>query len=174
MTDIDALYGKLKRDAERRGYRLNPDEAFVKALIEGLLANGARYGYESCPCRLAAGKRTSIWTLSVLVTTGIRTSINTVPAIAACTSRKRSSKESSHWAQYPRAGALRRCAPRLTAPRSRASTLTPYGDARCAAISVQGTLLRTSALSATWARSASSALADAGHTNLNILKTIYF
>jgi len=57
MTDIDALYGKLKRDAERRGYRLNPDEAFVKALIEGLLANGARYGYESCPCRLAAGKR---------------------------------------------------------------------------------------------------------------------
>ncbi len=44
MADIQALYDKLKREAERRGYRLNPDETFVKALIEGLVANAARYG----------------------------------------------------------------------------------------------------------------------------------
>lgn len=57
MTDVQALYEKLKREAERRGYRLNPDEAFVKSLIEGLATNAARYGYESCPCRLASGKK---------------------------------------------------------------------------------------------------------------------
>ncbi len=57
MSDLEAQYEKLKKDAERHGYRLNPDEAFVKSLIEGLLANGVRYGYESCPCRLAAGKK---------------------------------------------------------------------------------------------------------------------
>jgi ferredoxin-thioredoxin reductase catalytic subunit/rubredoxin len=57
MSDVDALYEKLKREAERRGYRLNPDEAFVKSLIEGLATNGARYGYESCPCRLSTGKK---------------------------------------------------------------------------------------------------------------------
>ena len=57
MADVQALYEKLKRETERRGYRLNPDEAFVKSLIEGLATNAARYGYESCPCRLAAGKK---------------------------------------------------------------------------------------------------------------------
>ena len=57
MADVQAPYEKLKRETERRGYRLNPDEVFVKSLIEGLAANAARYGYESCPCRLAAGKK---------------------------------------------------------------------------------------------------------------------
>lgn len=55
--DIQALYEKLKRETERRGYRLNPDEGFVKSLIEGLASNAARYGYESCPCRLSTGKK---------------------------------------------------------------------------------------------------------------------
>ena len=57
MSDVRALYEKLKAESERRGYRLNPDEAFVISLLEGLEANAARYGYESCPCRLASGKR---------------------------------------------------------------------------------------------------------------------
>jgi ferredoxin-thioredoxin reductase catalytic chain len=54
---IDALFRQLVRDAEQGGYRLNPDEAFTKALVRGLLVNKGRYGYTSCPCRLAIGKK---------------------------------------------------------------------------------------------------------------------
>jgi ferredoxin-thioredoxin reductase catalytic subunit len=35
---------------------LNPDEEFLKDLIEGLRHNEELYGYPSCPCRLATGK----------------------------------------------------------------------------------------------------------------------
>lgn len=55
--EVDALYGQLKKDVERKGYRLNPDETFTKSLIEGLLVNDKRYGYESCPCRLGSGEK---------------------------------------------------------------------------------------------------------------------
>jgi ferredoxin-thioredoxin reductase catalytic subunit len=52
---IDAGYRTLKADAEKNGYRLNPDEDFVKNLVRGLLKNEQRYGYRACPCRLASG-----------------------------------------------------------------------------------------------------------------------
>jgi len=51
------LYGRLKSEAEAAGYTLNPDVEFVLDLMEGLLANEARYGYWACPCRLAEGIR---------------------------------------------------------------------------------------------------------------------
>jgi len=54
---IEKTYEKLKKEAEAAGYRLTPDAAFAKELIEGLLANEARYGYRACPCRLASGSR---------------------------------------------------------------------------------------------------------------------
>ncbi|MGA9086753.1 MAG: ferredoxin-thioredoxin reductase catalytic domain-containing protein [Methanoregula sp.] len=54
---IDATYRTLKADAEKNGYRLNPDEDFVKNLVRGLLKNEQRYGYRACPCRLASGKK---------------------------------------------------------------------------------------------------------------------
>ncbi|HUL61889.1 MAG TPA: ferredoxin-thioredoxin reductase catalytic domain-containing protein [Methanocella sp.] len=54
---IEALFRQLTRDAEQGGYRLNPDTAFTKALVRGLLVNKDRYGYMSCPCRLATGKQ---------------------------------------------------------------------------------------------------------------------
>jgi ferredoxin-thioredoxin reductase catalytic subunit len=56
-SEVDSFYERLKKDIERRGYRLNPDMAFTKSLIEGLLVNDRRYGYESCPCRLSSGKK---------------------------------------------------------------------------------------------------------------------
>ncbi|MEI7833067.1 MAG: ferredoxin-thioredoxin reductase catalytic domain-containing protein, partial [bacterium] len=56
-TAIAELYARLLREAEEGGYRLNPDEEFVKELVAGLLANEARYGYVACPCRLASGER---------------------------------------------------------------------------------------------------------------------
>jgi ferredoxin-thioredoxin reductase catalytic subunit len=52
-----ALYARLKRDAEAAGYNLNPDKEFVLALVEGLLTNTDRYGYQACPCRLADGEK---------------------------------------------------------------------------------------------------------------------
>jgi ferredoxin-thioredoxin reductase catalytic chain len=54
---IDRTYEKLKREAEAAGYRLTPDTAFAKELIGGLLTNEERYGYQACPCRLAAGTK---------------------------------------------------------------------------------------------------------------------
>ncbi|MDD5310116.1 MAG: ferredoxin-thioredoxin reductase catalytic domain-containing protein [Deltaproteobacteria bacterium] len=56
-SDERKLYERLKREAEASGYLLNPDTDFVLDLMEGLIANDRRYGYMSCPCRLAAGVR---------------------------------------------------------------------------------------------------------------------
>ena len=59
--EIDKLYQKLRSEAESAGYHLNPDMAMTKELINGLLVNEKRYGYPSCPCRLASGvKNTDI------------------------------------------------------------------------------------------------------------------
>lgn len=52
-----ALYQRLKREGQTAGYLLNPDVEFVLDLMDGLLANEQRYGYWSCPCRLAEGTR---------------------------------------------------------------------------------------------------------------------
>jgi ferredoxin-thioredoxin reductase catalytic subunit/rubredoxin len=51
------LYERLKREASEAGYYLNPDVEFTLDLMEGLVANQERYGYPSCPCRLAEGER---------------------------------------------------------------------------------------------------------------------
>ena len=56
-AELDQLYAKLKREGEAAGYYLNPDVEFTKELVEGLLINEKRYGYESCPCRLASGNK---------------------------------------------------------------------------------------------------------------------
>ena len=57
QAEIDRTYEKYKKEAESGGYHLNPDVGFAKGLIEGLLVNEKRYGYQSCPCRLASGDR---------------------------------------------------------------------------------------------------------------------
>jgi ferredoxin-thioredoxin reductase catalytic chain len=54
---VDKLYEQLKRDAAAGGYNLNPDVAFAKELVRGMLVNQKRYGYWACPCRLASGSR---------------------------------------------------------------------------------------------------------------------
>ena len=55
--EIETAYARYKKDAESSGYNLNPDIEFSKGLIAGLLTNAKRYGYASCPCRLASGKK---------------------------------------------------------------------------------------------------------------------
>ena len=52
---IKELYGKLIPAAARKGYFLNPDEKDAKGLVGSLLEAKEKYGYMSCPCRLAAG-----------------------------------------------------------------------------------------------------------------------
>jgi ferredoxin-thioredoxin reductase catalytic subunit len=56
-VDVGKRYTVLDNDAEAGGYHLNPDVEFTKNLIRGLLKNEQRYGYPSCPCRLASGKK---------------------------------------------------------------------------------------------------------------------
>jgi ferredoxin-thioredoxin reductase catalytic subunit len=57
QQEIDALYDRLNREAEAGGYHFNPDVEFTKELVKGLIVNEKRYGYWSCPCRLASGTK---------------------------------------------------------------------------------------------------------------------
>jgi ferredoxin-thioredoxin reductase catalytic subunit len=51
----ERLHEILSKYAESQGIRLNMDAPFVMDILRGLLTNEARYGYRSCPCRLASG-----------------------------------------------------------------------------------------------------------------------
>lgn len=51
----ERLYEALSRHAGSRGIELNADRDFVMEIMAGLLKNEERYGYRSCPCRLASG-----------------------------------------------------------------------------------------------------------------------
>jgi len=51
----ERLYEILSKYAESKGIQLNNDKEYVLDILEGLLTNESRYGYRSCPCRLATG-----------------------------------------------------------------------------------------------------------------------
>lgn len=53
--DVEKLFDEIHEKIDHRGYYLNPDREFVFELLEGLLTNEGRYGYQACPCRLATG-----------------------------------------------------------------------------------------------------------------------
>lgn len=55
--EVEEAYRRLDREARAGGYHLNPDTAFVKGLVRGLLINERRYGYPACPCRLSLGEK---------------------------------------------------------------------------------------------------------------------
>jgi len=55
--NVDELYQRLKSLQEPKGYFFNKDRERVNDILEGLLTNKERYGYMSCPCRLASGDR---------------------------------------------------------------------------------------------------------------------
>lgn len=56
MTALEKTRQRAEADARTYGYHLNPDPEFLQDLLEGLEKNEERYGYPSCPCRLASGK----------------------------------------------------------------------------------------------------------------------
>ncbi|MBS1112788.1 MAG: rubredoxin [Nitrospirae bacterium] len=51
----ERLFEILGKYAESQGIQLNKDKEYVMEILKGLLTNESRYGYRSCPCRLAAG-----------------------------------------------------------------------------------------------------------------------
>jgi len=55
MISIDDVKRRAQQDAKSRGIRLTPDEKLLQSLLEGLKTNEERYGYPSCPCRMASG-----------------------------------------------------------------------------------------------------------------------
>lgn len=56
MITLENIRQRAESDAKSHGYYLNPDPEFLESLLEGLKQNEERYGYPSCPCRLASGK----------------------------------------------------------------------------------------------------------------------
>lgn len=56
MIMVEQARQRAESDARTNGCYLNPDQNFVRELMEGIVRNEERYGYPSCPCRLASGK----------------------------------------------------------------------------------------------------------------------
>jgi ferredoxin-thioredoxin reductase catalytic chain len=56
LITVEKVRQRAEADARTYGYYLHPDPEFLKDLLEGLKRNEERYGYQSCPCRLASGK----------------------------------------------------------------------------------------------------------------------
>jgi ferredoxin-thioredoxin reductase catalytic subunit len=59
MSEAEKLYEMLRKVQEPKGYYFSQNKERVKELLEALLVNKERYGYMSCPCRLASGNRES-------------------------------------------------------------------------------------------------------------------
>lgn len=54
MTTLDSVRKRAENDAKTNSYYLAPDKDLLQDLLMGLLKNEERYGYPSCPCRLAS------------------------------------------------------------------------------------------------------------------------
>jgi ferredoxin-thioredoxin reductase catalytic chain len=57
MMEMHKLYEMLREAQEKKGCFFNIDKDLVFELLDGLITNKERYGYMSCPCRLAKGER---------------------------------------------------------------------------------------------------------------------
>ncbi|MHA1146304.1 MAG: ferredoxin-thioredoxin reductase catalytic domain-containing protein [Candidatus Helarchaeota archaeon] len=56
MVSIDDFKKLIEQNAKNNGWILNEDDAWLTELIGYLWENKQRYGYPSCPCRLAKGE----------------------------------------------------------------------------------------------------------------------
>lgn len=57
METINGMREYVNKIAEINNWILNKDKETLDDLIKGLVDNKKRYRYQSCPCRLASGKR---------------------------------------------------------------------------------------------------------------------
>ncbi len=55
MKTVEELHDSLRKYAQKTGYTLNPHWNILREILAGLLKNEERYGYRSCPCRMASG-----------------------------------------------------------------------------------------------------------------------
>jgi ferredoxin-thioredoxin reductase catalytic chain len=55
LITIEQTRKRAEADAKTYGYFLTPQPDLLQMFLEGLKANEDRYGYPSCPCRLATG-----------------------------------------------------------------------------------------------------------------------
>jgi ferredoxin-thioredoxin reductase catalytic subunit/rubredoxin len=55
MITFEKVKQRAEIDAKTHGYHLTPDLEMLKDLLIGLKKNEDRYGYPSCPCRIASG-----------------------------------------------------------------------------------------------------------------------
>jgi len=55
LITLEKVRQRADADAKTYGYYLNPDPSFLQDLLDGLKKNEERYGYPSCPCRVASG-----------------------------------------------------------------------------------------------------------------------
>jgi ferredoxin-thioredoxin reductase catalytic subunit len=49
---LDALKEQMKKYAESKGYKLNPNEKVLEGILNGLLRNKKFNGETYCPCRI--------------------------------------------------------------------------------------------------------------------------
>jgi ferredoxin-thioredoxin reductase catalytic chain len=56
MTALDKVKSRAEQDAQSCGIHLTLDQNLLNDLYSGLKENEERYGYPSCPCRIASGK----------------------------------------------------------------------------------------------------------------------
>jgi ferredoxin-thioredoxin reductase catalytic chain len=57
METKEGMVEYCQKVCKQNKWILNHDKETLNQLIEGLVDNKKRYGYQSCPCRLASGKR---------------------------------------------------------------------------------------------------------------------
>ena len=58
MAEKQSILESMQNNARYHGYYLCPDTELLNILLDGLTVNTNRYGYGSCPCRVASGTKT--------------------------------------------------------------------------------------------------------------------
>ncbi|MHA2430565.1 MAG: ferredoxin-thioredoxin reductase catalytic domain-containing protein [Promethearchaeota archaeon] len=57
METYEGMLEYIKQVSKKNDWILNKDQKTLNDLIEGLVENKKKHGYQSCPCRLASGVR---------------------------------------------------------------------------------------------------------------------
>lgn len=57
METYEGMLEYIKQVSKKNNWILNKDQKTLNELIEGLVENKKKHGYQSCPCRLASGVR---------------------------------------------------------------------------------------------------------------------
>ncbi len=57
MNSKEGMLNYCKKICDINGWILQKDKETLDDLLEGLIENKKKYGYQSCPCRFTSGKR---------------------------------------------------------------------------------------------------------------------